>query len=213
MATDTNAYPATVTIDYPKKHDKVTTFFRIFYAIPALIVISLISGSESETFMSESGKEITTSSGGIIAGLFAATALMILFRQRYPRWWFDFSLELNRFSTRVTAYLFLMTDAYPSTVEQQSVHLHLEYPDVKKDLNRWLPLVKWLLAFPHYIVLVFLVFGAFIATIIAWVSILFTGSYPKDLFDFVEGVIRWGLRVNAYAFLLTTDKYPPFSLK
>lgn len=213
MATKTEIFPATVTIDYSKKHDRITTLFRVFYAIPALILTSLISGSESETVMSESGKEIASKSGGITAGLFVATALMILFRQRYPRWWFDFSLELNRFSTRVTAYLLLMTDAYPSTVEQQSVHLHVEYPDVKKDLNRWLPLVKWLLAVPHYFVLSFLIFGAVVSTIVAWFSILFTGSYPKDLFDFVEGVVRWGLRVNAYAFLLTTDKYPPFSLK
>jgi hypothetical protein len=138
---------------------------------------------------------------------------MILFRQRYPRWWFNFNLELNRFTTRVGAYLFLLTDVYPSTEDEQSVHLDLKFPDVKEDLNRWLPLVKWLLAIPHYFVLFVLVLAAFVATIIAWFAILLTGTYPKSLFEFVVSVGRWGLRVSAYAFLLTTDIYPPFSLK
>lgn len=213
MTTKKDAYPATLTVDYPKQHDKMSTFFRILYAIPALVLITLISAVDSNTITNEAGEEMVRTSGGIAGGLFAATALMIVFRQRYPRWWFDFSLELNRFSTRVTAYLLLMTDTYPSTVEQQSVHLHLEYPDVKKDLNRWLPLVKWFLAIPHYIVLVFLIVGAIIATVVAWFSILFSGRYPRGLFDYIVGVGRWGLRVSAYAFLLTTDKYPPYSLK
>jgi hypothetical protein len=138
---------------------------------------------------------------------------MILFRQRYPRWWFDFNLELNRFYTRVEAYLLFLTDTYPSTVDKQSVHLNIEYPNVKKDLKRWMPLVKWFLAIPHYVVLLILSVGAIFATILAWFAILFTGRYPKDLFDFVVGVNRWSLRVSAYAFLLVTDQYPPFSLK
>ena len=146
-------------------------------------------------------------------GLFAATLLMILFRQRYPRWWYDFALQFNRFLTRVGAYLFLLTDKYPSTEEEQAVHLNFDYPNAKQDLNRWLPLVKWFLAIPHYVVLFVLIIVAFFATIIAWFAILFTGQYPKSLFDFVVGVGRWNLRVNAYAFLLVTDKYPPFSLQ
>ena len=147
-----------------------------------------------------------------MAGLFAATALMIAFRQKYPRWWFDFALELTRFSARVGAYLFLLTDKYPSTTDKQSVSLDVSYPDAEKDLDRLLPLVKWILAIPHYIVLAFLMIGVGFATIIAWFSILFTGEYPKSLFDYVVGVGRWCLRVNAYAFLLVTDEYPPFSL-
>ena len=147
-----------------------------------------------------------------MTGLVVATALMIIFRQRYPRWWFDFSRELTRFGARVGAYLFLLTDQYPSTVEEQSVHLEIDYPDVKGDLNRWMPIVKWLLAIPHYIVLVFLFIAAFFAVIFAWFAILLTGQYPRSLFDFIVGVGRWGLRVNAYAFLLVTDRYPPFSL-
>lgn len=213
VATKTKSYPVSLDIDYPEKLDRLTTFFRFIWIIPILIVLSLLTATGNETFVNEAGKEITKSSGGIVAGLFAATALMILFRERYPRWWFDFALELNRFSSRVGAYLFFLTDLYPSTVEKQSVHLEIEYPDVKKDLNRWLPLIKWLLVLPHYFMLAILTVGALVASVIAWFAILFTGRYPKGLFDFVVGVFRWNIRVSAYAFLLTTDEYPPFSLK
>jgi hypothetical protein len=139
--------------------------------------------------------------------------LMIVFREKYPRWWFDFSLELARFGARVGAYLALLTDRYPSTDEEQAVQLELDYPDVKTDLNRWLPLVKWLLALPHYVALVFLFVVAVLAVLAAWFAILFTGRYPRGLFDFVVGVGRWALRVEAYAFFLLTDEYPPFSLR
>jgi hypothetical protein len=162
--------------------------------------------------VTETGEQVTTSGGGIVGGLFAATLLMILFRQRYPRWWFDFARELTRFEARIGAYLALLTDQYPSTVDEQAVHLEIDYPDAERDLNRWLPLVKWLLAIPHYIVLFFLALGALIVVIIAWFAILFTGRYPRALFDYVVGVGRWSLRVQAYAFLLVTDRYPPFSL-
>ncbi|HSW99474.1 MAG TPA: DUF4389 domain-containing protein [Patescibacteria group bacterium] len=211
MATEIRAYPASLDIDYPEKLDRLTTFFRVVWTIPVLGILLLLSAG-GQSFMHEAGKGTSVSGGGLAGGLIAATTLMILFRQRYPRWWFDFVLELNRFTTRVGAYLFLLTDRYPSTVEGQSVHLEIAYPDAKKDLNRWLPLVKWLLALPHYVVLFVLTIIAVIATILAWFAILFTGRYPKDLFDFVVGVGRWNLRVNAYAFLLTTDQYPPFSL-
>jgi len=138
--------------------------------------------------------------------------LLIVFREKYPRWWFDFNLQLVRLGTRVLAYLALMSDQYPSTDEEQYVHLDLTYPDVKENLNRWLPLVKWLLAIPHFIVLVLLSIAAFVVVIFAWFAVLFTGRYPRSMFDFIEGVIRWALRVEAYALLLTTDEYPPFSL-
>ena len=105
-----------------------------------------------------------------------------------------------------------MRDEYPSTDEEQSVHLDIVYPDAKEDLNRWLPLVKWLLAIPHYFVLIILGIVSMVLIIIAWFAILFTSRYPKEMFDFVVGVERWSLRVTAYAFLLTTDKYPPFRL-
>lgn len=213
MAAKEEMYPAKLDIDYPAKLDRMTTFFRLLWSIPAIVLVSLLTASGSESYMNEAGERAATNGGGIAVGLFAATALMILFRQRYPRWWFNFALELTRFSARVGAYLFLLTDRYPSTVESQSVHLDINYPNVKRDLNRWLPLVKWIMALPHYIALLVLGLAALGATIIAWFAILFTGRYPRGLFDFVVGVGRWGLRVNAYVSLLVTDKYPPFSLK
>jgi hypothetical protein len=212
MATKQPTYPASLDIDYPKQLDRFTTFFRLLLSIPILVVLSLLTMSGDRHFAHEAGKQVTSNGGGIVAGLFLATALMIVVRQRYPRWWFNFALELQRFSARVGAYLFLLTDKYPSTEDKQAVRLEIDYPNAKQDLNRWLPLVKWFLAIPHYIVLALLVLAAFVAVVVAWFAILFTGRYPRGLFDFVVGVGRWGMRVNAYAFLLTTDQYPPFSL-
>jgi len=212
-------YAARLEVDYPEKLDRFTTFFRLLWIIPIAIILGLISGAgETVTYtviLNQAGEIVRTTrdvAGGLVSGLAAATALMIIFRQRYPRWWFDFSRELTRFGFRVGAYLFLLTDRYPSTVEEQSVHLEIDYPDVETDLNRWLPMVKWLLAIPHYIVLVFLGIAAFFAAVFAWFAILVTGQYPRALFDFIVGVGRWGLRVAAYASLLVTDRYPPFSL-
>jgi hypothetical protein len=204
-------YPARLEVGYTEEHDRVTTLFRIVLVIPIAIVYGVLTAGATETVYDQSGQVVSTTSGGIAAGLFLATLLMILFRQRYPRWWFDFALELARFSTRIGAYLALLTDQYPSTVEEQDVHLDLDYPDAERDLNRWLPLVKWLLAIPHYLVLIVLTVGALFAVVFAWFAILVTGRYPRGLFDFVVGVGRWGLRVQAYAFLLLTDRYPPFS--
>lgn len=213
MTSKQTGYPATLNIDYPQTHNRLTAFFRVLWSIPALILLAVLSGEYDNNYMNEAGKHISTHVGGIATGLFVATALMIIFRQRYPKWWFDFALELNRFSARVGAFLLLLTDQYPSTVERQSVHLDLVYPDAQKDLNRWLPLVKWFLAIPHYIVLVVLILTSLLVTLIAWFAILFTGRYPRSLFEFVVGVARWSLRVDAYTTLLVTDQYPPFSLK
>ncbi len=207
-----SAYPARLDIDYQERHDRVRTLFRLVLIIPIGIVLSVLTADTTQTVYDQSGEVVSTSSGGITAGLFLATLLMILFRKRYPRWWFDFALELTRFGARVGAYLALLTDQYPSTVEEQNVHLQIDYPEVERDLTRWLPLVKWLLAIPHYLVLIVLSVGAFFAVVIAWFAILLTGRYPRGLFDFVVGVSRWWLRVQAYAFLLVTDRYPPFSL-
>ena len=217
MSEPQQTYVARLEIDYPDRLDRFSTLLRVFFIIPIAIVLSLVSAAAtSTTVIYKSGEVVektTSTGGGIAGGLFAATALLILFRQRYPRWWFDFLLAFNRFGMRVGAYLVLLTDHYPSTEDEQSVHLDLDYPDAHKDLNRWLPLVKWLLAIPHYIVLLFLGLGAFVAVLIAWFAILFTGRYPLALFNYVVGVGRWGLRVQAYAFLLLTDAYPPFSLR
>ena len=219
MANSTE-YAARLEIDYPEKLDRLTSFFRLIWIIPIAFILVIISwAGETATvtvMVNEFGEVVKRSEetvGGLVSGLTVATALMILFRQRYPRWWFDFSRELVRFSGRVGAYLVLLTDRYPSTVEEQSVHLDIDYPDAERDLNRWLPLVKWLLAIPHYIVLIFLNIAALFAVILAWFAILFTGRFPRSLFNFVVGVGRWGLRVGAYAFLLVTDRYPPFSLR
>lgn len=212
-------YAARLTIDYKEKLDRLTTFFRVFWLIPIAIILGLISGAGESVYetkyLDEAGRVLSTSrdtGGGILSGIIVATALMILFRQLYPRWWFDFLREFTRFSYRVGASFALLTDQYPSTVDEQAVHLEIDYPDVKKDLNRFMPLIKWLLAIPHYIVLALLATAAVFVVIIAWFIILFTGQYPRALFDFVVGVGRWALRVNAYAFLLVTDVYPPFSL-
>jgi len=218
VETQSDSYAARLEIDYPDRLDRFTTFFRLLWVIPIGIVLGLLSASATSTWtvVSESGEvvsRVSRSSGGIAFGLFAATALLIVFRERYPRWWFDFALAFNRFAMRVGAYVVLLTDQYPSTEEEQSVHLELDYPDVKQDLNRWLPLVKWFLAIPHYFVLFVLALGAFFAVVIAWFAILFTGRYPRGLFDYVVGVGRWGLRVIAYSTLLVTDRYPPFSLR
>jgi hypothetical protein len=216
---DNPEYAARLQIDYPEKLDRLTTFFRIIWIIPIAIIMALITQSGQTVthtvFLNQAGevvKRTRDTAGGLVSGLAVATALMIIFRQLYPRWWFDFSRELTRFGARVCAYLFLLTDQYPSTVDEQSVHLEIDYPDVKRNLNRWMPIVKWLLAIPHYILLAFLGIAAFFAVIFAWFAIVLTGQYPKSLFDFIVGVGRWGLRVNAYAFLLVTDQYPPFSL-
>jgi hypothetical protein len=199
-------YPVVLYIDYPDRElNRLTTFFRPFMVIPIAIILGLLAGP----VVHANSDDYSFASGGI---LFLPTALMLLFRQKYPGWWFDWNLALVRFNTRVGAYLALLTDEYPSTDEEQSVHLDLVYPDARTELNRWLPLVKWLLAIPHYIVLAFLAIAATLCVIVAWFAILFTGRYPPALFEFIVGVFRWWLRVAAYAFLLTTDRYPPFRL-
>jgi hypothetical protein len=210
MAINLIDYAAKVTIDYPDRLlNRTSSFFRIFMVIPIAIVLALLSSNGFSWGQHHNWAVGAASGVGII---FLPTLLMILFRQKYPKWWFDFNLAITRFGARVGMYFALMTDAYPSTDEEQSVHLEINYPDVKKDLNRWLPLVKWFLAIPHYIVLCFIGIAAFVCIIVAWFAILFTGKYPRGIFDFVLGLYRWGLRVSAYAFILVSDKYPPFSL-
>ena len=213
MDTPLAPYAARLNVDYPEQLDRLSTFFRLIWVIPIAFVLGLLTASGNQTMATASGEQLASMGGGLFASLALATALMIAVRMRYPRWWFDFSRELTRFEARVGAYIALLTDRYPSTVEEQSVHLDIEYPDVEQDLNRWLPLVKWLLAVPHYVVLAVLGIGAVFAIVAAWFAILVTGRYPQPLFDYVVGVGRWSVRVNAYAFLLVTDRYPPFSLK
>jgi hypothetical protein len=203
-------YPVQFSVDYPDRPlDRLTTFFRVFVVIPIAIVLGTVEGGSWQWTSGGRTAVVAAGAGGL---LFFGPLLMIVFRQKYPRWWFDWNLELQRFGNRVGAYLALMDDRYPSTTDHQSVHLDYAYPDVERELNQWLPLVKWLLAIPHYVVLFFLHIAMLVVVIIAWFAILFTGHYPRGMFDFVEGVIRWDNRVIAYAFVLVTDQYPPFRL-
>jgi len=200
-----NNYPATLTIDYPENANRITVLFRLFLIIPILIILVLLSyhGAGSKQFPDESYW---------VGILVIPTLLMIIFRQKYPKWWFDWNEQLIKFSFRIMSYILLLQHEYPSTDEDQGIHIKINYPNVKTELNRWMPLVKWLLVFPHLIVLFFLMIGVFTSTILAWVMILISGKYPKKMFNFVVGTLRWILRVQAYALLLITDKYPPFSL-
>ena len=198
---DAQPYPVRFDVDYPESLDRFSSILRIVFVIPIGVVLALLTGSRGGGY------------GGGAGLVFLPILLLIVVRYKYPRWWFDWNLELLRFTNRVLAYALLLTDRYPSTDEEQSVHLRIEYPDAERDLHRWLPLVKfWLLALPHYVVLLFLLIAMVVVVVIAWFAILFTGRYPRGLFDFVVGVLRWSNRVGAYAFLLTTDRYPPFRL-
>jgi hypothetical protein len=200
-------YPVQYSVDYPERAlNRLTSFFRLFMLIPIVIVLVLIEGSG---YAYGGGRGVEFGAAGLVV---IPTVLLIVFRQKYPRWWFDWNLELMRLSARVGVYAALMDDRYPSTDEQQAVHLDFPYPDASNDLNRWLPLVKWLLAIPHYVVLLFLYIAAVFVVIAAWFAILFTGRFPRPLFDFLVGVARWTNRVIAYAHVLVTDRYPPFRL-
>ena len=207
LTVQSSSYPVHFAVDYPDRDlNRLTTALRILVAIPILIVLESVSGGH---FTSRGGNVVTYGAG---ATLFLGPLLMIVFRRKYPRWWFDWNLELQRFGNRVLVFLALMDDHYPSTDEGQSVHLDYAYPDTERELNRWLPLVKWFLAIPHFLVLAVLWVAAAVSVVAAWFAIVFTGRYPRGIFRFVEGVLRWTQRVVAYAFLLVTDKYPPFRL-
>ena len=204
-----DAYPVKLSVDYPDRDlNRTSTFFRILWIIPIAIIMSLVGGTSFD--WEGTGNSSAEYATGVV--LFLPTLLMIFFQQKYPRWWFDWNVALTRFSARVMTYLALLRDEYPSTDDEQAVHVEIPYPNVKEELTQWYPLVKWFLAIPHYVVLVFLSIAAVVSVVVAWFAILFTKRYPRGLFDFVVGVLRWTVRVDAYAFLLTTDKYPPFSL-
>jgi hypothetical protein len=201
-------FPVSLEIDYPDRElNRLTTFFRSILLIPPVLILALLTGPGG---WGDQSWRFFFASGSI---LFAPTLLMILFRRKYPRWWFDWNVNITKFSARVGAYAALLTDEFPSTEREQSVHIAIPYPDVKNDLLPGMPLVKWFLAVPHWFILLFLGIAAGFCVFISWFAILFTGRFPRSFFDFVVGVARWGLRVSAYAFLLVTDVYPPFSLR
>lgn len=207
------AYPARLSVAYPDgPRDRLSVLVRILLAIPILIIGALVTGS-SQFGHADQGWDVGRTEALVCAiGLFLATALMILFRQKYPRWWFDWNLEVARFTTRINAFVLLLRDDYPSTDERQAVTVDIDYPDAQNDLNRVLPLFKWFLAIPHYIVLSVLGTVSVVVVVLGWFAVLITGKLPTWMFQFLEGLMRWGLRVTAYAFLLVTDRYPPFRL-
>jgi hypothetical protein len=184
-------YPLRYDVEYPEELSRWLIFVKWLLAIPHQIILGAL---------------------GMASGVIGFIAFFaILFTKRYPRGLFDFVVNVNRWSANVGAYTGLLRDEYPPfswEPGQYAVTYEVDYPE---ELNRWLPLVKWLLAIPHFIVLLFLFIAAAVVGFIAWFAILFTKRYPRGLFDFVVGVNRWNLRVNAYTSLLR-DEYPPFSL-
>jgi hypothetical protein len=204
-------YPVQFSVDYPDRAlSRASTAFRLILAIPIVVVLGLVSAGSWEWTNGDGRTTTLTVAGGGL--LVVAPAVMILFRRSYPRWWFDWNREMQRFGNRVLVYLALMDDRYPSTTDHQSVRLEYEYPDAARELNQWLPLVKWLLAIPHVLVLAVLWLASAVVVVCAWFAILFTGHYPRAMFALVEGTLRWQNRVVAYALLMITDQYPPFRL-
>jgi len=208
-----DAYPVRFSVDYPDRPlDRTSSFLRIFTALPILILLGTLAGAGAHP--EENGRaptvRIVVESSGLV---FVPVLLMLLFRRKYPLWWFLWNRELLRFMNRVYVYLALMDDRYPSTDEAQSVHLDFEYPDAARDLSRWMPLVKWILVLPHLILLAILGIAVLVGVVLAWFAILFTERYPRSLFNLVEGYLRWGNRVACYSVLLVTDRYPPFGLQ
>lgn len=186
-------YAARLDVNYPGRSNRLTVLIRLILAIPVIIIVGLINGTR------------------IMQLVWLLVVLALLIVKRYPEILWTVQSWFAVFSTRTTLYIDLLADGYPWN-DDPTVRIELDEPDGSQ-LSRFLPLIKWLLALPHYIVLALLGIVAFVCIVLAWLAILITGSYPAPLFNFVLGVNRWGFRVNAYVFVLNTDRYPPFSLK
>lgn len=193
VAAPAPGYPLRFSVEYPERLSRLLIFVKWLLAIPHFIVLYLLA---------------------LIAYLFVFIAFFaILFTKKYPKGLFDFVVGYYRWNANVGAYTELLRDEYPPFSWEGGrypVTLEVDYPE---EMSRWLPLVKWLLAIPHYIALFFVGLIALLLLIIAFFAILFTGRFPRGMFDFIVGAARWNYRVTAYAGLLLTDAYPPFSLK
>jgi len=188
------SYPVRFDVEYPQRLSRWRIFLKWLFAIPQLIILYLL---------------------GVVSYVLVFIAFFaILFTKKWPRGMFDFTVQIQRWTLNVYSYVGLLRDEYPpfsgEPGEYSPVTLEIDYDE---RLSRWKIFLKWLFAIPHLIVLWFLYVAAFVALVIAWFAILFTARFPRGLFDFVVGTLRWHERVYAYAFLLLTDRYPPFTLK
>ncbi len=187
-----SGYPVRYDAQYEAKHSRLLLFFRWLLIIPHLLVLYAL---------------------GAVANIMTFIAFFaILFTKKYPRGLFDFVVNIHRWQANVGAYIFMLRDEYPPFSWEPGSYPVTFEADYPGEMARFAPLYKWLLAIPNLIVLVFVAIVAILLWFISWFAILFTGTFPKGMFDFIVGTHRWSVRLNAYVYLLT-DKYPPFSTK
>ena len=187
-------YPVRFDVEYPERLSRWKIFVKWLLAIPHLIIVYLLQ---------------------IVASVMVFIAFFaILFTKKWPRGMFDFMVQIQRWTANMAAYaLLLLRDEYPpfsGDAGEYPVTLEVDYD---ANLSRWQIFLKWLFVIPHLVVLLFVLLAAYVVVFIAFFAILFTGRYPRGMFDFVVGAGRWVMRVNAYAQWLMTDRYPPFSLR
>jgi hypothetical protein len=195
VATAAADYPARFDVEYPERLSRWKIFVKWLLAIPHFIIVYLLQ---------------IVGSVMVFIAFFA-----ILFTKKWPRGMFDFMVQIQRWSLNTVVYaLTLQRDEYPpfsGDAGEYPVRLEVDYDD---NLSRWQIFFKWwLFVLPHVFILFFLIIAAFVVVVIAFFAILFTGRYPRGMFDFVTGVLRWTVRVNAYGQWLMTDRYPPFGLR
>jgi len=185
------AYPVTFNVEYPERLSRWLIFVKWLLAIPHFLILGVF--------------------GYLVQLTTFISWFAILFTARYPRSLFGLAVMYFRWNARVTAYVALLRDEYPpfgGSSPEYPVRFDVEYPE---KLSRLLIFVKWLLAIPHILILGLLGILGIVVYVIGWFAILFTGRFPRSLFDFLVGIGRWSLRVNAYYWLMR-DEYPPFSL-
>jgi hypothetical protein len=194
MAMDAPAsgYPVTLDVPYPESLSRWLIFVKWLLAIPHFAIIYVLSL--------------------VMSVLTFIAFFAILFTKKYPDSLFTFAVGIQRWTYNVYAYVGLLRDEYPPFSLDAGQYPVVFEAGAPGDLSRWLIFVKWLLVIPNVIVYLFVAIAAIVVGFIAWFAILFTGKYPRGMFDFVVGSMRWGARMNAYC-NLWTDQYPPFSTK